>query len=121
MQHNAIHGAEKQGFTKSQDIPNANATPRPAATGRLASIALESDASPSDSAIPTSNSTDIDLTQLEEGNLSTNHDDIIETEHFDVPFLSTVNMATSFQSSPFTDVTPGELITDHLQYLSYQS
>jgi len=49
-------------------------------------------------------------------------DEIIDTEYFDIPFPpATANMATTSNTQQFEDIDSASTITDHLQYLSYDS
>jgi len=48
--------------------------------------------------------------------------EIIETEYFDIPFVSaTANAASTTMDTPYADIESDAVITDHLQYLSYES
>jgi len=48
--------------------------------------------------------------------------EIIETEYFDIPLVSaTANAASTTMDTPYADIESDAVITDHLQYLSYES
>ncbi len=117
MQHNALHGAEKRDFSKDQDTPDQHKQP-PQDTGHSAITPSEEFQSPdTQPIIPTNNiqstPTDVDP-DLE----------IIETEYFDLPTPpATANKAVLSPTNDklYSDVDPDEIITDHLQYISYYS
>jgi hypothetical protein len=119
MQHNAIYGTEKKDFTKNQDLPHSGPhPPRTAAAGCSTVLGTPIDATHDPIPIlPSSSTTDIDLTRLEEGNPLTADDEIIESEYFTYPIVPEANVGQPTSS----DTTSDEIITDHLQYLSYYS
>ncbi len=119
MQHNAIHGTEKKDFTKNQDLPRSGPHPPcTAAAGCSTVLGTPIDATPDPIPIlPSSSTTDIDLTRLEEGNPLTADDKIIESEYFTYPIVPEANVSQPTSS----DITSDEIITDHLQYISYYS
>jgi len=46
----------------------------------------------------------------------------VETEYFDIPLApAEANAATINKSTTFSDIDSDSIITDHLQYLSYDS
>ncbi len=52
------------------------------------------------------------------------HDDceIVETEYFDLPLPPpTANLASTSHSNQYQDIEPDTILTDPLQYLSYES
>ncbi len=125
MQHNALHGAEKPGFSKSQDLPNATSTP-PLATGHSAIVV------PSDTTDcldhPTSSTPDPDPTHDTSSPTSLDPtNEIVDTTYFDVPIPPPIgNNATTTIEHPdhdgfYLDLHPDTYITDPLQYLSYDS
>jgi len=120
MQHNAIHGAEKKDYTKTQDTPHAATSP-PQATGNSATT-LESSHIP---IIPTEqpeNNIDSSSPSAASTQSFEDTDEIIDTEYFDIPFPpATANMATTSNTQQFEDIDSASTITDHLQYLSYDS
>jgi hypothetical protein len=120
LQHNAIFGTEKKHFTKTQDLPhNGTQPPRRAAIGRSVTVlntTLDTDINESHSDQPHQTS-DIDLALLEEGTPLQPNDEIIDTKYFDYPVTPEANIG---QPSSI-DLVPDETITDHLQYLAYQS
>jgi len=118
MQHNALHGAEKKDFTKTQDVQNAKHTP-PQATGHSATV-LESSHLPISSDLQSSPTTSIE-TSLEDSSDLEPSDEIIETEYFDVPFPPATGNAATSNALPYADIDCDSVITDHLQYLSYDS
>jgi len=126
MQHNALHGAEKPGFSKSQDIPHATSSP-PLATGHRAIV--DSDILDSTSSDHHSNSdtpSDNNLSDSIEDQLE-NVDEIVDTTYFDVPIppLIVNNASTNPQQLTnndfYSDLQPDTYITDPLQYMSYSS
>jgi hypothetical protein len=118
MQHNALHGAEKKDFTKTQDVQNAKHTP-PQATGHSATL-LESSYLPISSDLPSSPTNSIE-TSLEDPSELEPSDEIIETEYFDVPFPPSTGNAATSNTLPYADIDCDSVITDRLQYLSYDS
>jgi len=49
-------------------------------------------------------------------------DEVIDTEYFDIPIVDAVaNVANINPSTPYADIESDAVITDHLQYLSYES
>jgi len=121
MQHNALHGAEKKDYNKTQDVPNALSSP-PQATGHSAT-ALESLIPPSTlSEQPTSDSVDSSTSHNSETPSLHDSDEIVETEYFDIPIApAEANAATINNAATFSDIDSDSIITDHLQYLSYDS
>jgi len=112
MQHNALHGAEKLDYTKSQDLPDKKSTPPQAAsaiTSVTDSIATTLSSSP---ALDTSTDT----------TTPTDADEIVETEYFDIPFPPAIaNLATTTSPNPYQDIESDAFIPDALQYLAYDS
>ena len=52
----------------------------------------------------------------------TTSDEIVDTEYFDIPFIDAIaNAATVNNLHPYADIEADTVITDHLQYLSYES
>ena len=48
------------------------------------------------------------------------HDEIVETEYFNIPFPpAVVNLAST--TDPYQDIEPDLFLTDALQYLAYDS
>jgi len=86
MQHNALHGAEKRDYNKTQDIQRKISSP-PQATGHSATT-LDS------SHLPLDTKTDSDNPFASDSPITTSEtpvqdqDKIVETEYFDVPFYS---------------------------------
>ena len=126
MQHNALHGAEKPGFSKSQDISHATSSP-PLATGHRAIV--DSDILDSTSSDHHSNSdtlSDNNLSDSIEDQLE-NVDEIVDTTYFDVPIPPPIvnNASTNPQqlnnNDFYSDLQPDTYITDPLQYMSYSS
>ena len=118
MQHNALHGAEKKDFIKTQDVQNAKHTP-PQATGHSATV-LESSHLPISSDLHSSPTTSIEAS-LEDSSDFEPSDEIIETEYFDVPFPPATGNAATSTALPYADIDCDSVITEHLQYLSYDS
>jgi hypothetical protein len=114
MQHNALHGAEKKDYNKNQDLPTLKASPPQAATAMTTHIESPSNLSDSSSNDQNVVSPPSDLL-LEE-------DEIIETEYFDLPLPPPMANIASIPSSDFyKNLEPDTVITDPLQYLSYES
>ncbi len=124
VQHNALHGAEKKDYNKNQDVKSSPFSPPPAA-GNHASVLDPSH-------LPV-NSTDLDTTEspppadststmTSDDTLHHESDEIINTEYFDIPFPpATANAASTSTTLPYEDIDSDSIITDHLQYLSYDS
>jgi len=114
MQHNALHGAEKKDYTRDQDIPTTNSTPPRAASAITTpeeQVVAQTQPSSASSHIKAS----LDALVLDD-------DEIIETEYFDLPLPPpTANLAFTANSNIFADLEPDTVITDPLQYLSYES
>jgi hypothetical protein len=125
MQHNALHGAENPNYTKNQDIPNATSVPRQA-TGNSATT-LDSSHKPFDSTANTPDTGNIDDQPVDSHVEATTpiintSDEIVDTEYFDIPFIDAIaNAATVNNLHPYADIEADTVITDHLQYLSYES
>jgi hypothetical protein len=119
MQHNAIYGTEKKNFNKTTDITRPGPhQPKTAAAGNIIIPTTSSD--PPLHPSTTSNSppaTDTDLTRLEEGNHLSPDNEVIESDYFSYPIPAEANLGHF--TSP--DFTADEIISDHLQYLSYHS
>ena len=114
MQHNALHGAEKKDYTRDQDIPTTNSTPP-----RAASAITTPEEQVFEQTQPSSDSPTIDASL---DALALDDDKIIETEYFDPSLPSpTANLASATNSNIFADLEPDTVITDPLQYLSYES
>jgi len=110
LQHNALHGAEKSDYTKDQDIQNKAPTP-PQAASAITSIDPSIDTSPTVKPALESSSDD------QQPDI---HDEIVETEYFDIPFPpAVVNLAST--TDPYQDIEPDLFLTDALQYLAYDS
>ena len=116
MQHNALHGAEKKDYTKDQDLPNTKPSPPQAASSITTSIEeIQNLSSPNTSfeSHPTISSNN--------NNLDDNNE-IIDTEYFDLPLAPPIANAASIPTSQlYNDLDPDTIITDPLQYLSYES
>jgi len=114
MQHNALLGAEKQDYTKDQDLPTTRSTPPQAASAITATEETITESSQSPSTPPLIHSS-LDAPLLDD-------DEIIETDYFDIllPPPSAI-VASIMPSDHFADLDPGTVITDPLQYLSYES
>jgi hypothetical protein len=56
-----------------------------------------------------------DLSRLKEDNILLPNDEVIESEYFSYPAEANLGHSTS------PDFTADEIISDHLQYLSYHS
>jgi hypothetical protein len=110
MQHNALHGAEKKDYTRDQDLPTMKTSPPQAASAITPSEEKHNESS----ITPLDSSTDsIDFQDDNE---------IIDTEYFDLPLPPpTANLASTSDSNPYKDIEPDTVITDPLQYLSYES
>jgi hypothetical protein len=126
MQHNALHGAENKNYNKNQDLPNSTSTPRQA-TGHSATT-LESshlpidDSSPTTTTLPDVLDQPINTSNIDSSNKPENGNEIIETEYFDIPIISaTADAASTTMNTPYADIESDKIITDHLQYLSYES
>jgi hypothetical protein len=114
MQHNALHGAEKKDYNKTQDVPNALSTP-PQATGHSATALESSPLSSELSEQPTSDSLDSSTTHHSKIPSLNDSDEIVETEYFDIPFApATANAATINKPTTFSDIDSDSIITDHL-------
>jgi hypothetical protein len=117
LQHNAIHGTEKRNFNKTTDIHRSG--PPPPQTAATGSIIIPDTApgTPSNSSTSPSSSPDIetDLSRLKEDNILLPNDEVIESEYFSYPAEANLGHSTS------PDFTADEIISDHLQYLSYHS
>ncbi len=121
MQHNALHGAENRNYSKNQDTPDATKTP-PIATGHSA-VTTSTEILPELPSDQSASNLDTDSPQATIDDLDPTLE-IVNTEYFDVPFPpATANRVTSTsdQTPFFNDIDPDEIITDHLQYLSYNS
>jgi len=121
MQHNALHGAENRNYSKNQDTPDATKTP-PIATGHSA-ITTPTEIPPELPSDQSASNLDTDSPQATIDDLDPTLE-IVNTEYFEVPFPpATANRVTSTsdQTPLFNDIDPDEIITDHLQYLSYNS
>jgi hypothetical protein len=126
MQHNALHGVEKPGFSKTQNVPNAASSP-PVATGHSAIVTSEvSDTIPTNDPSDSTNS----LVDISSDSVETSlniNDEIVDTTYFDVPSPPPIvnNASTNFQHADnngfYQDLQPNTYITDPLQYLSYSS
>ncbi len=120
MQHNAIFGSEKQNFSKTQDLPRAvKHPPCSAALGHRVTLLDETTPEVLDTTepLPSPPDTDLTLTRLEEGTPLAPDDEIIESEYFDYP----ISPAANFCQSTSLECASDDIITDHLQYLSYHS
>jgi len=114
MQHNALHGAKKKDYNIDQDLPALKASPPQAAIAMTTNIESTSNLSDSSSYDQNIVSPPSDLL-LEE-------DEIIETEYFDLPLPPPMaNIASIPSSDLYKDLEPDTVITDPLQYLSYES
>jgi hypothetical protein len=121
MQHNALHGAEKKDYNKTQDVPNALSSP-PQATGHSATALDSLIQSSTLSEQPTSDSLDSSTSHHSETPSLHDSDEIVETEYFDIPLApAEANAATINNHTTFSDIDSDSIITDHLQYLSYDS
>jgi hypothetical protein len=128
MQYTALHGIEKKGFTKDQDIPRSTQGPPLHATGRRVTILEDPSTNkvtddPLDSSSPiTSTSDDTTLIQLEEGTHLHDGAEIIDSTYFEVPVPPIANTGhLPTEHLQLDDIAPGELINDHQQYLTYNS
>jgi hypothetical protein len=124
MQHNALHGAENKNYHKNQDIPTSTNTPRQA-TGHSATT-LESSHLPFNDSTPTTITEELDtiptMSNSDSSDSPEDVNEIIETEYFDIPLVSaTANAASTTIDTPYADIESDAVITDHLQYLSYES
>jgi hypothetical protein len=121
MQHNALHGSENPNYTKTQDTPDAMKQP-PQATGHSAITSIENNTIQSDNIISSNPDESSDLpVSFEEIDPDM---EIIDTEHFDLPLTqATANKACikPSESTNYSDLSGDEFITDHLQYLAYNS
>jgi hypothetical protein len=127
MQYNALNGSMKKDFTKTQDTSRSLITSTTPATGRrvtiLDSVTDNHESTPliNTTPSPTSPSNDV-IIQLEEGTTTPDNNEIIDTEYFNLPIPPVANTGyitpTSFSPD---DISPGELIHDHEQYLNYNS
>jgi hypothetical protein len=112
LQHNALHGTEKRGYTKDQDIQTKASTP-PQASSAITSLDPIIDTS---TTIPQALEPALDTTE------PTDHDEIIETEYFDIPVPPAVaNLASTSVTDPYQDIDPDLFVTDAIQYLAYDS
>ena len=117
MQHNALHGAENKHYSKTQDLPTAASSPRQA-TGHSATT-LESSHLPHDTSITEPL---IETTTDETTPLLDDSNEVIDTEYFDIPIVDAIaNVANINPTTPYADIESDAVITDHLQYLSYES
>jgi hypothetical protein len=117
MQHNALHGAENKHYSKTQDLPTAASSPRQA-TGHSATT-LESSHLPHDTSITEPL---IETTTDETTPLLDDSNEVIDTEYFDIPIVDAIaNVANINPTTPYADIKSNAVITDHLQYLSYES
>ncbi len=118
MQHNALHGAEKKDYYKTQDISTGHSSP-PQATGHSATV-LESSHLPSETMEqPNLDSSEPTIDQEDEIPSVNESDGIVETEYFGIPFApANVNVATT---NNYKDIDSDSIITDHLQYITYDS
>jgi hypothetical protein len=113
MQHNALHGAENKNYCKNQDLPNAKASPPQAASAIVTSTDTNQI---SDSKKKTSSEDSQNVVDLPDA------DEIVETEYFDIPLLPpTANSASVSDTALYSDLEPDTIVTDPLQYLSYES
>ena len=124
MQHNELHGAENKNYNKTKDLPTAALSPCQA-TGHSATV-LESSHLPFDPSPTSENSSTPEPTIKHTTNESTpsidDSDEVIDTEYFDIPIVDAVaNVANINPSTPYADIESDAVITDHLQYLSYES
>jgi hypothetical protein len=118
MQHNALHGAEKKDYCKTQDISTGHSSP-PQATGHSATI-LESSHLPSETTEQPNLDSSEPIDQEDEIPSVNESDEIVETEYFDIPFAPAhVNVATTINN--YKDIDSDSIITDHLQYITYDS
>jgi hypothetical protein len=126
MQHNALHRAENKNYNKNQDLPSSTSTPRQA-TGHSATTLESSHLLLNNSSLPTADVTAvleqvIDTTNTDSSNQPEDQNEIIDTEYFDVPIVSvTTNAASINIDTPYADIESDAIITDHLQYLSYEN
>jgi hypothetical protein len=120
LQHNAVFGSEKQNFSKTQDLPHAvKHLLRSAALGHRVTLLDETTTDVLDTTepLPSPPDTDLALTRLEEGTPLAPDDEIIESEYFDYP----ISPAATFCQPTSLECASDDIITDHLQYLSYHS
>jgi hypothetical protein len=117
MQHNALHGAEKKNYTKDQDLHNAKASPPQAASA----ITTSTDTDQITTSINTS-SENFATAPLPDVMDLPGNDEIVETEYFDIPLPPPMANAASISNSAlYHDLEPDTIVTDPLQYLSYES
>lgn len=118
MQHDALYGTENRNYTKAQDTPDATTKP-PQASGNSAIVPVDEFSSPTDPVI-----SDLpDSSSLPTEDLDSDLE-IVETAHFDLPLPHpTANKAffEPTEATAFDDLAANEFITDHLQYLAYNS
>ena len=116
MQHNALHGAEKKDYTKDQDLPNTKPSPPQAASAITTSLEEIQHPSSPDTSFESHPTISSNNDNFDDNN------EIIDTEYFDLPLAPPIANAASIPTSQlYTDLDPDTIITDPLQYLSYES
>jgi len=116
MQHNALHGAEKKDYTKDQDLPNTKPSPPQAASAITTSLEEIQNPSSPDTSFESHPTISSNNDTFDDNN------EIIDTEYFDLPLAPPIANAASIPTSQlYTDLEPDTIITDPLQYLSYES
>jgi hypothetical protein len=118
MQHNALHGAENQDYSKNQDSPSKPHAPPTSATANRALFCDTKTNIISPSPLRHSDQSILQDTLLVDLPIDS-ADEIVHTDIFQVPVIPTANMGQS--PSLQEDFSLDDLIFDPNHYLSYNS